>query len=234
MLLLPFPSEHPNHPLGSFSFLSGLSSIGMKQMTNPWSRNLPACVAAESRARCSGILHCSRHDSVFMESQLIRKCSVFISMVCAECDLCVFILAALLYQGTVNILVFLFACFYCLWASEHYWWDITDQLELMIFFCCVILLLKPCKQRANTSGTRVNTLVCIWMGISMDSYSQHLCKCKLIHVKGCGKGNKKTEAKWEAGFMEMLVFHYLSCSLHLFYCTGFQKWPTPYARVFLV
>lgn len=125
----------------------------------------------------------------------------------------------------MNVIVFLFACFHCLWAREHYWWDITDQLEFMIFFCCVILLLKPCKQRANTSGTRVNTLVCIWMSNCMDPYSQHLCKCKLIHVKECGKGNKKTESKWEAGFMEMFVFHYSSCSLHLFYCTGFQNGP---------
>lgn len=123
-------------------------------------------------------------------SQLIRKCSIFISVVCAESDLCIFILTTSLYQGTVNIIVFLFDCFYCLWASKHHWWDSTDQLEFMIFFCCVILLLKPCKQRANTSGTRVNTLVCIWMSICMDPYSQHLCKCKLIHVKGCGKGNK--------------------------------------------
>lgn len=119
-------------------------------------------------------------------------------MVCAESDLDVFILIPSCIKALWTSLCFLFSCFYCLWASEHYWWDITDQLEFMIFFCCVILLLKPCKQRANTSGTRVNTLVCIWMTICMDSYSQHLCKCKLIHVKGCGKGNKKTESKWHS------------------------------------
>lgn len=93
----------------------------------------------------------------------------------------------------------------------------------MIFFCCVILLLKACKQRANTSGTRVNTLVCIRMSICMGPYSQHLCKYKLIHVNGCGKGNKKTESKWKSGFRKMFIFQYLSCSLHLFCWTRVSK-----------
>lgn len=76
----------------------------------------------------------------------------------------------------------------------------------MIFFCCVILLLKACKQRANTSGTRVNTLVCIRMSICMGPYSQHLCKYKLIHVNGCGKGNKKTRIKMKVWIQENVYF----------------------------
>lgn len=51
--------------------------------------------------------------------------------------------------------------------------------------------------------------------------------------RGVEKGTKNQNQN-KAGFMEMLVFHHLSSSLHLFYCTGFQKWPTSCARVFLV
>jgi len=57
----------------------------------------------------------------------------------------------------------------------------------------------------------------------MGPYSQHLPKYKLTHVNWCGKGNKNPEAKGEAGFVKMFIFHYLSYSLPLFCWTRVSK-----------
>lgn len=43
-----------------------------------------------------------------------------------------------MYQDMMNISVSLSACFDFLWATEHHRCGIIDQMELMIFFFCVI------------------------------------------------------------------------------------------------
>lgn len=95
--------------------------------------------------------------------EVILSISIFfLSMMHAESDLCVLIFGMWLYQDRVKhqcVLSLLALTFFGLVS-------IIDGVSLTswnsgYFFCYVILILKPCKQRTNTFGTRVNTLVCI-------------------------------------------------------------------------
>lgn len=206
MLLLPFPRDHPKNPEAEFCLPV------QQQKAEPRGWGVPCCGRGDSLYWYIFF----KHGACWVWFVCIYFWYVAVSRQSEH--QCVLSLLALTFFGLVNIID---GVSFTSWNSGY-------------FFCYVILILKPCKQRANTIGTRVNTLVCIWMSICMGPLFPAFMQMQTHTCEWVWKREQKIESKreldsWKRLFSLIYPVPFLSS-------TGqeFKKLPTPSVRCILV